>query len=69
MFYRNYGNFISGLNCTVGVDECESLPCQHNGQCVDDVDGFTCNCTEGYQGPLCESDGDLCTEGVRVPLH
>ena len=69
IFYRNYGNYISGVNCTVDVEECASSPCQHNAQCIDDVDGFTCNCTGGYHGPLCESDVDLCAEGVRVLLH
>ncbi len=34
----------TGLNCQLLT--CESLPCQHNGTCIPDMDeGFRCNCT------------------------
>jgi hypothetical protein len=34
----------TGLNCQLLT--CESLPCQHNGTCIPDMnEGFRCNCT------------------------
>ena len=37
----------------VDVDECGSSPCQ-NGNCTDGVNGYTCNCFDGYTGNNCE---------------
>lgn len=36
------------------VDECLSSPCEHNSTCVDLTDGFACNCSEGWEGNLCQ---------------
>jgi hypothetical protein len=34
----------TGLNCELLT--CESIPCQHNGTCIPDINqGFICNCT------------------------
>ena len=46
------------------INECGSLPCQHDGQCIDQEDGFVCNCSHGYYGPTCQSNIDYCGEGV-----
>ena len=35
-----------GQHCGVDVNECESEPCQNAGVCGDEVDGFTCDCSE-----------------------
>ena len=32
------------------VDECDTLPCENGGTCVDDIDGYTCQCTEEWIG-------------------
>lgn len=37
------------------VNECESNPCQNGGVCDDGVDGYVCNCTDGYIGLACET--------------
>lgn len=29
--------------------ECASQPCQ-NGACIEDINGYQCNCTRGYTG-------------------
>ena len=42
---------ITGLNCSINIDDCESSPCQHGGTCLDkESPGFTCNCTPGFEG-------------------
>ena len=37
----------------VDIDECASSPCV-NGDCVDEVSGYTCVCPAGYRGVLCD---------------
>ena len=36
------------------IDECASTPCQNGGQCVDQVNGYSCICDVGYTGVNCE---------------
>lgn len=38
------------------VDECASSPCV-NGACTNEVNGYTCQCVDGWQGTNC--DGKL----------
>lgn len=37
------------------VNECESNPCLNNGGCIDSINGYICNCKDGYSGDICES--------------
>ena len=37
------------------IDECNSDPCV-NGNCTDDVNMYTCECFDGYDGDQCESN-------------
>ena len=37
------------------IDECASAPCQNSGSCTDIVNGYTCNCVDGYDGSNCEN--------------
>ena len=32
------------------MDECSSNPCQNNATCVDDVNGYVCECHQGFRG-------------------
>lgn len=41
---------FSGKQCEVNIDECASDPCLNNGTCVDDVAGYFCQCTRGFDG-------------------
>lgn len=36
-------------------DECILSPCFHGGLCVNLPGSYKCNCTAGWQGPLCDS--------------
>eukprot|EP00058_Branchiostoma_floridae_P013772 XP_002599260.1 hypothetical protein BRAFLDRAFT_64392 [Branchiostoma floridae] len=48
--------------CAINIDECESSPCQNNGTCEDRVNGYTCDCYTGYEGPHCEEESDWCAD-------
>ena len=39
----------------VDIDDCADTPCAHDGECVDGVNSFTCNCASGYQGGTCQT--------------
>ncbi|KAI8490771.1 hypothetical protein Bbelb_315640 [Branchiostoma belcheri] len=59
----NSGDFIGDWNGTAScedIDECASSPCGSNGDCVDGVNSYTCNCRPGYNGADCGNDIDEC---------
>ena len=35
------------------VNECDSSPCQNGGTCVDEIYGYTCQCTDAWFGDTC----------------
>jgi hypothetical protein len=35
------------------IDECSTSPC-FNGYCIDDINGYICTCSPGYEGVDCE---------------
>ena len=37
------------------IDECATSPCLNGGSCTDQVNGYTCNCVDGYDGTNCET--------------
>ena len=44
---------FTGPNCDVNIDDCVGVNCSGNGQCVDEVNDFTCTCMTGYSGLAC----------------
>ena len=44
------------------MDECSSNPCQNNATCVDDVNGYICECHQGFRGKK------VCFVGVATIL-
>lgn len=53
---------MTGKNCEIDIDDCESQPCQHGGQCTDQLGGFLCNCSgTGFTGDYCENNIDECS--------
>ena len=43
---------FTGALCEYNIDECD-VQCL-KGTCMDEVNGFTCSCNNGYTGELCE---------------
>ena len=54
------GTGHDGINCEKDIDECLSDPCQNDGKCVNEIGKFACECQDGWEGDLCESDIDNC---------
>ena len=40
---------------SIDVDECVSGPCQNGGTCVDQVNGYLCQCAPGYTDLQCHT--------------
>uniref|UniRef100_A0A8B9S595 Slit guidance ligand 1 n=1 Tax=Apteryx owenii TaxID=8824 RepID=A0A8B9S595_APTOW len=38
-----------GTNCSEDFDDCQDHRCQNNARCVDEVNGYSCLCAEGYR--------------------
>ena len=52
------GVYFHNLECVfqyLDIDECASDPCLNNATCHDQINGYTCNCTDGYNGTHCET--------------
>lgn len=41
--------------CVSCVDVCDPNPCKNSGSCTATANSFTCNCTDGFIGMLCQS--------------
>ncbi|XP_071951317.1 adhesion G protein-coupled receptor L3-like isoform X2 [Antedon mediterranea] len=50
----------TGDVCDEDVNECESDPCGHAVECVNEVNKFRCICLDGYAGATCTEDIDEC---------
>ena len=46
------------------IVECASDPCQNGGTCFEGVDGYLCQCADGYEGIHCET-GRFCKYVVQ----
>lgn len=48
------------------INECDSLPCQHDSVCEDHVAAYRCFCQPGYTGVNCELGQSLRAEAIIV---
>ena len=51
---------FTGMMCEEDIDDCVTVSCSGNGQCVDGVDSFICMCDPGFTGELCQINIDDC---------
>lgn len=35
------------------VDNCQPQPCQNEGECIDEINGYSCSCPAGYTQQDC----------------
>ena len=42
------------------INDCTAHVCLHGGTCQDEVNDYTCLCTEGYTGERCETGNGEC---------
>lgn len=43
------------------IDECAELkPCMHGAVCINQVGGYSCTCTTGWEGTNCSLPADTC---------
>lgn len=55
MLYDNNGVILEWpipIPSVLGINECQSNPCI-NGNCIDQINQFHCNCFGGYTGKIC----------------
>ena len=45
---------FTGEFCQTNIDECVGVNCSGNGVCLDGVNSFTCQCSSGFSGTLCQ---------------
>ena len=56
----------TGEGCEVEVDECIPDPCLNNGRCVDQLNGYICICSPGFQGTECQEKIEYCQTQVNL---
>lgn len=49
----------TGADCAIKIDHCEISPCSNNGNCVNHVGNYTCDCHVPFAGRNCEI-GNFC---------
>uniref|UniRef100_A0A673XUF6 Neurocan core protein n=1 Tax=Salmo trutta TaxID=8032 RepID=A0A673XUF6_SALTR len=57
------GRGLTPLLCLHSAAEdnpCQTSPCLHGGSCLQEGDGYSCYCPQGYSGESCEIDIDDC---------
>ena len=59
------------------IDDCITRPCLNDGTCIDEVNGYTCACVDGYEGSICKTgmltnclciSNRLCSQEIRLDI-
>ncbi|XP_071343551.1 neurocan core protein isoform X2 [Trachinotus anak] len=53
-------NWAFGLIPSAESNPCQTNPCLHGGSCLQEGDGYSCYCPQGFSGESCEIDIDDC---------
>ncbi|XP_056132842.1 neurocan core protein [Lampris incognitus] len=53
-------NWSFRLNPSAESNPCHTNPCLHGGSCLQEGDGYSCYCPQGFSGESCEIDIDDC---------
>ncbi|KAM6938381.1 neurocan core protein [Lycodopsis pacificus] len=53
-------NWAFGLIPSGEDNPCQTNPCLHGGSCLQEGDGYSCYCPQGFSGESCEIDIDDC---------
>ncbi|UJR24189.1 hypothetical protein I4U23_027155 [Adineta vaga] len=58
----------AGPFCNISIQVCDMInPCLNNGQCINDnqsLEGYFCQCSNGFDGLLCENDHHICKSNL-----
>lgn len=57
---------FTGTLCDMDIDECIQVNCSGNGQCINQIGGFSCTCNSGFSGTLCEISAGTCDSNLTV---
>lgn len=44
----------TGSNCGKRIDYCDPNPCGNGAECTKLLEGYSCSCTTGFQGQVCD---------------
>lgn len=59
----------TGTQCTVNINDCVEVNCSGRGQCMDEVNTFTCSCDPGFTGANCQINIANCLEANNCSEH
>ena len=51
---------LTGINCEINIDDCLNDSCSYQGNCIDLLANFRCDCFPGYEGDSCETEINEC---------
>jgi len=52
---------------SIDIDDCASNLCENGGTCIDGINGYTCNCIDGFIGENCQT-GELISNVFKKVL-
>jgi Notch-like protein len=55
---------FTGPTCDENINDCQDITCSGKGECIDHINGYTCNCPLEYTGADCETRTDHCLSVV-----